>query len=185
MLIGFMGIKGSGKDTCADHLVKEYGFVKKSFADPLKKACKELFLFSDEQLYGTQEQKETPDSKWFGCSPRKALQYVGTDLLRNNLNNIMPGLNNDIFTHHFKLWYENAKATNPDVRVVMADVRFQNEINLIQSLGGIVIKIDRPSVLTNDMHPSEMELQGITTFDYLIENTSTLENLISSVEKII
>ena len=81
MLIGFMGIKGSGKDTCADLLIQNYGFMKKSFADPLKHACKELFLFTNEQVFGTQLQKETPDPRWFGCSPRVALQYVGTDLL--------------------------------------------------------------------------------------------------------
>ncbi len=176
MLIGFMGIKGSGKDTCADYIIDKYGFIKKSFADPLKKACKELFLFEDDQIYGTQEQKETPDNRWFGCTSRLVLQYVGTNLLRDQIDSIMPGLGKNIFTHNFKLWYEAEKIKNPNLRVVIADVRFQNEIDFIQSLGGIVIKIIRDSIISNDMHPSEIELQNITTFDFLINNNYSKEN---------
>lgn len=176
VLIGLMGIKGSGKTSAALYLMKQYGFIEKSFAECLKRACQELFLLSDSQVFGTQEEKETPDDRWFGCTPRKMLQFVGTDLLRNNLNTIMPGLGNDIFIHHFKLWYESEIKKNPNLCVVVSDVRFQNEIDFIQKIGGFVIKINRPSVMTNDMHSSEMELQSITTYDYLIENTGTLED---------
>jgi hypothetical protein len=185
MLIGFMGIKGSGKDTCADYLIEKYGFIKKSFADPLKRACQELFLFTNDQVFGTQEQKETPDPRWFGCTPRLALQYVGTDLLRNGLDKIMPGLGTNVFTHNFKLWYEAEKIKNPKLKVVIADVRFQNEIDFIQSLGGTVVKIDRPSVISNDMHQSEKELQSITTYNYLLNNTGTKNDLYDWIDGLI
>lgn len=193
MLIGFMGIKGSGKDTCADYLVENYCSVelnptsndllkKKSFADPLKKACRELFLFTNDQLYGTQTMKETPDPRWFGCTPRLALQYVGTDLLRDQLDKIMPELGKDIFTHHFRIWYEEEKKKNPNTCVLISDVRFQNEIDLIHSLGGIVIKLERPEVTSNDLHPSEIELQQITTHDYVIHNTGTKDQLYKELD---
>lgn len=61
MLIGLMGPKNSGKTTGAKFLVEKHHFVEKSFADCLKKACKELFMLTVEQLYGTQ--KETPDPR--------------------------------------------------------------------------------------------------------------------------
>lgn len=35
-MIGFVGQMGSGKTTAADYLVKEYGFRKMSFAEPIK-----------------------------------------------------------------------------------------------------------------------------------------------------
>lgn len=184
-LIGLMGIKKSGKDTCADYLVSNFGFEKKSFADPLKAACAELFMFDNSQIYGTQEQKETPDPRWFGCTPRLALQFVGTELLRNNLEKIMPGLGKNIFTHRFKLWFEEATRKNPNLCIVIADVRFQNEVDFIQSLGGHVIKIDRPSVQTNDMHQSEVELQSITSYDELITNTGTLAEFYAKIVNII
>lgn len=177
VLVGLMGTKCSGKTTSATYLVENYNFVEKSFAECLKKACQNLFLLSDEQIYGSQEQKETPDPRWFGCTPRKMLQFVGTDLLRNHLDTIMPGLGNNIFTHHFKLWYQDELSKNPTLRVVVSDVRFQNEIDFIQSLGGIVIKINRPGIDLTDAHQSEIELQNISTYDYLIENDGTLEEL--------
>jgi hypothetical protein len=213
MLIGFMGTKGSGKDTSADYLVRTRGFIKKSFADPLKLACKQLFLFTDTQLYGTIEQKEQPDKNWFGCSPRKALQFVGTELLRNNLNEIMPGLGKNIFTHHFKLWYKKKLAANPYLCVVIADVRFQNEVDMIQELGGRVCKITRSACTAiknysiidelcdecdghhteyiqytqhtqHTQHESELELQKITTHDYAIENDSTIDELYVTVSNL-
>jgi len=51
-LIGFLAKKRHGKDTSADYLVKKYNYKKLSFAKPIKDACKILFGFTDEQLYG-------------------------------------------------------------------------------------------------------------------------------------
>lgn len=183
-IVGLMGIKRSGKSTCAEHLVKNNSYEEISFAGPLKKALKELFILDDNQLYGTQEEKEAPDNRWYGCSARKMLQFVGTDLLRDNMNKIMPGIGKDIFVRNFELWYLNDKQKNPNKLYVIPDVRFQNEVDYIQKLGGIVIKINRPSLESNDPHPSEIELLGINNYDYLLENDSTLENLKQKLEAI-
>lgn len=167
MLIGLIGSKGAGKDTCADYLCKEHGFIKVSFADCLKRACKELFVFSDEQVYGTQKQKETPDPRWFGASPRTVLQYVGTELLRDQLDTIMPGLGKNVFINNFKLWYAQQ---GPDAKIVIADVRFQNEADVIKELGGLLLKIERPSLESTDSHASEVELKNIANYDKIINN---------------
>ena len=182
-LIGLLGIKGSGKSTAADYLVKKHNYTPKCFADCLKYACQELFLLNHDQTFGTQEQKETPDLRWYGCTPRKMMQFVGTDVLRNNLERIMPGIGNNVFIHHFKIWYLEQLNHNPEFKVVIADVRFQNEVDFIHSLGGKVIKIDRPNVLTEDSHQSEIELQKIINYDYLIDNnTGTINDLHQKLE---
>lgn len=174
VLIGLLGTKGSGKSTGANYLVSKFGFIEKSFADCLKKICQELFLFSDDQLYGTQEQKETPDPRWFNCSPRSAMQFIGTDLLRNQMEQIMPGIGKNIFTHHFRIWYHEQIKNNPDINVVISDVRFQNEVDFIHELGGIVIKIHRPDIESSDNHQSEKENLTICNYDYHIENNKTV-----------
>jgi HNH endonuclease len=64
MIIGICGLAGSGKDTVADILVKHRQCVKVSFADPLKRICKDVFQFTDEQLWGPSEKRNAPDSRY-------------------------------------------------------------------------------------------------------------------------
>lgn len=180
LLVGITGHMGSGKTTVAKYLINQQNFVEKSFADPLKAACKALFLFSDEQVFGTQEQKATPDPRWFGCSPRTALQFVGTELLRNNLDQIMPGLGQAVFVHHFKLWFESQSDN-----VVLHDVRFLNEAKALKDLGGIVIRIRRSSSdCIQHTHQSEIEIDQIEA-DYYVDNESGLDELFDRINQIL
>lgn len=64
MIIGITGQAGSGKDTIALHLVNKYRFVRVGLADPLKRICKEVFDFSDDQLWGPSEQRNGPDKRY-------------------------------------------------------------------------------------------------------------------------
>ena len=64
MLIGICGLAGSGKDTSADHLVAKHGFVKLSFADPLKRVARDIYRFSDEQLWGPSAMRNAPDKRY-------------------------------------------------------------------------------------------------------------------------
>jgi hypothetical protein len=63
VIVGVMGQARSGKDTMATHLVQNYDFVRIGLADPLKRFCKEVFDFSDEQLYG--DDRDKPDSRYW------------------------------------------------------------------------------------------------------------------------
>lgn len=58
------GKSKSGKDTLANMMAKTYGGVCIAQADLLKRMVQELFGFSNEQLWGTQEQKEALDSRF-------------------------------------------------------------------------------------------------------------------------
>ncbi len=64
MLIGISGLAGSGKDTSADHLVKNHNFVKVSFADPLKRVARDIYDFSDQQLWGPSSERNKPDKRY-------------------------------------------------------------------------------------------------------------------------
>lgn len=75
-IVGLAGRAGSGKTTCARWLIERHGAVEFSFAEPLKRVAQDVFGFSDEQVFGTQKEKEAIDPRW-GISPRDALIRLG------------------------------------------------------------------------------------------------------------
>lgn len=64
MIVGICGLAGSGKDTAADFLVKNEGYVKIAFADPLKRICRDVYDFTDDQLWGPSSSRNKPDERY-------------------------------------------------------------------------------------------------------------------------
>lgn len=182
MLIGFIGKKGSGKSTAADYIKDNMNYVEKSFAECLKKACQNIFMLSDQQING--DLKEVPDPRWNGCTPRKMFQFIGTDLFRNQLNNIIPGIQKDVFVRHFELWYLNVVKKNENAKIVVTDIRFQNEADLIKKYDGTIIKIMKRD-LELDLHKSETEMDAIKDYDYVIDNDGLLYEFYKKVSDIV
>ena len=60
--------------------------------------------------------------------------------------------------------------------VLITDVRFPNEAQTITYLGGQVIQIDRPSLVTKDQHKSEEPLPK-ELIDFVIVNDKGLKEL--------
>ena len=175
MIIGILGNKGHGKDTISDHLTSKYNFHKKAFAEPLKEICHILFGFNNEQLYGNL--KEIPDKYW-KITPRNAMQFVGTELFRNKMSDLIPGI-----SHNFWLECMRRQSGKYD-RLVISDVRFQNEVDFIHEMNGIVIKVERGNKETNDVHASESEILQVTNYDFYIENNSDFQTLYSKVDNL-
>lgn len=71
-----------------------------------------------------------------------------------------------------------------DVNVVVSDLRFQNEVDEIYKYKGIVIKIERPNT-NNDDHESEILIDKIDTYDYLIQNDSSLDEYTLKINQLI
>ena len=168
MIVGVLGKKFNGKDTVADFLVETWGFEKRSFAGPLKEACKILFGLSEDQVNG--DKKVEVDEQW-GVTPRKILQFVGTDLFRRHMQEMAPWIEDKFWVQLVINQYQKLAKDNPDVLFVVSDVRFQNEVNMIHELGGKVIKVVRPGIADpKDEHPSERGIDEIHDFDYLLPN---------------
>ena len=96
-LIGISGLAGAGKSTAAKVLVSEFGFVEVSLADPIKRICRDVFQFADEQLWGPSEMRNAPDPRYFVANvdgkphfltPRHALQTLGTEWGRDCYGNV-------------------------------------------------------------------------------------------------
>ncbi len=120
VVIGLVGPAGAGKSTVASHLIEKYGAVRYSFAALLKEIAKRTLDFSDEQLYGTQEQKEAIDPR-YGFSCRTFLQKLGTEGVRNVLGA-------DFWT---TATLEKIRKDSPKLAVI-DDMRFVNEAEATQ-----------------------------------------------------
>jgi hypothetical protein len=180
VLIGMSAFKRCGKDTVADYLVENYGFHKLSFARALKDSCKILFGFDDDDFEKNKE-KEHP---YWKVSPRKIMQFMGTEMFREKLQECIPWIKENFWIEKVKQSYldlQNKYGTS--VNVVITDCRFLNEEEAIRNLGGLIIGITREGYMTPDLHSSEMELIKIKK-DYIIENNSTIEYLYKNINSI-
>ena len=64
MIIGLVGLAGSGKDTVGGFLVQDHDFMRIALADPLKRFAREVYDFSEEQLWGPSQFRNAPDLRY-------------------------------------------------------------------------------------------------------------------------
>lgn len=174
-IIALCGYKRCGKDTVADYLVGHYGYTKQKFASPLKEMCKHLFGFSDDQL--ETDSKDQTDATW-NITPRRALQFVGTELMQYRINELLPDMGRLFWTKKL------CKTINscPDERHVISDLRFLHEYHYMKQLYGSrfqVIKVINTRIASstpNDLHVSEKEWLEIP-HDQLLENSGSFTEL--------
>jgi hypothetical protein len=165
--------------------VSKYGYIKIGFADALKESCKIMFCFTDEQLYGNL--KEVVDERW-GISPRIAMQYIGTDLFRKQIKIIMPWIDDNFWVECLKNKIKHVQEHNKTQNIVISDVRFENELDMIKNMGGTIICVKRDCMTLNDNHDtcnheSESYINTLPC-DHHIKNNSTLNDLYDVVENI-
>jgi len=178
ILIGISGKKGHGKDTAAKHLEEKHNFRVIHFADPLKEACKSLFLMNDDQLYGSR--KEEVDPRW-GVSPRTVMQKLGTDICRVEMDKVIPGIGDSFWLRRLEI--ELIELLESGIDVVIADVRYPNEVQLVKKYNGTTLNIVRGEINTKDAHISENALNG-TVFDHVINNDAGITELHERVEEL-
>jgi hypothetical protein len=174
VIIGISGYAQSGKDTIANYLVKNYGFVKISFADPIREALIRLdpkITIAD--MRGVSLASAVAGLGWENVkadSPeaRELLQKMGTEVGR------------DMFGKDFWVNQAMLKARQHE-NVVFADVRFENEAQSILEASGAVWRVSKPDVEAVNRHISETSLDSYK-FDKYIYNIGSLEELYSTVD---
>ena len=185
MLIGLVGLIGSGKDTVAERLVTHHGYKRDSFAKSLKDAVSSMFNWDREMLEGntpeSRKWREQPDAFWSEkmgkeVTPRLILQQFGTEVMRGQM--------------YDGIWVDSVIGRYKGENTVISDTRFQNEIKTIKAHGGIVVLVKRGEIPTREemqkqgIHQSEWDWVG-SDFDYTIDNTSSLEGLNANIDQFI
>ena len=180
MIIGFAGKKRSGKDTIANYLVKNHGFKRFAFGDAVKEVSRHLFGLNDAQLYGENKEEIVEE---LGISPREIFQKLGTEFGRNYLNELFPTLRvsrGTIWTYHFEKFIRDNQNTN----IVISDVRFENEMEVIRKCGGKIYFIESDYAEQGDSHVSEEITSNKYEYDGIINNKGTLEQFYENGSKL-
>lgn len=158
--IGFLARAGHGKSAAAKYLVENYDAKIVSLAGPLKRVAKAVMKFSDEQLYGTQDQKEAMDPR-YGFSSRYFLRALGTEGLRDEF---WPSVHLEAFQKSLE---RDDASIDFDRLYGCDDVRFLNEAEFLgaptplvpRDMHSAVIKLvctDAPE--PTGEHPSETQI---------------------------
>lgn len=159
-IIGLVGRARVGKDTVANFFHTTH--TVRRFAQPMKDAIKALYGWSDIAIESNL--KDSIDPYW-GITPRTAMIHMAESTKQF--------VSRDFFVKRlFGEW-----GGEP---IVIADVRYENEIKAIHENGGITIKITRAGVHKHDV---EDHIDSLET-TYEVGNDGTLHELRIEIERL-
>jgi len=194
-LIGISGAARAGKDTTANIIRTRHGFGVIAIADSMKRACRDIFQFTYEQLWG--DDKELPDPRYRGLTPRRAMQLLGTEFGRACYENLWIDraieAAREVLAGNATYWpsmglanFEAEEDLVPE-GVVFSDVRFANERAAIEAAGGVVWRVTRIGAGLQGAagaHASENELtDAMFRPDRIIVNNDTFKELAETVDR--
>lgn len=197
-LIGLGGKLRAGKDAVADYLEWEHGYVKLGMSDALNEALLKLNPWIPRELYGPVpgttvpnwpiRYKDLHDIEGYveakkNPEVRRLLQVLGTEVGRDMID---PDVWVRIAEKKIREHWANGKS------VVITAMRFPNEIEMLNRLGGFSAWIERPDEqrfyttpgtdVNISQHASENSVSA-KDFQYVLNNDGTLKQLYRKVEK--
>lgn len=200
MIVGLSGFARSGKDTFAERLIEDHGFIRIAFADKLRD-----FLYALNPMVALEvpAPRENPidlsepvqweklhlqtvidETGWdhyketvYGPEIRRLLQRLGTEAGRQTLWDT--------------IWIDAAlKGLNEHQNYVITDARFLNEFEAIRWAAAkqdhvcAIVRINRPGVEAANTHASELEALQYDQWDKIVTNGGTKEDLWAEADEV-
>ncbi len=173
-LIGITGVAKSGKDTAGQFLMVNHGYHPMALADPLKEGMAPIFGISVE-IFHDQVGKASVDPNW-GITRREMLTR-GADALKE-------AFGQDLFIRRWLFSYFALRNTK---KVVVTDVRIDDEARAITELGGTIIRIKRDKAGLSGKLAEHKTEQGVSDdlVDITIDNNGTLQEFYKNLRNVI
>jgi len=190
-LIGIGGKLRSGKDTVADYLVENYGWVKLGMSDPLDVALQRQNPYI--RIKPGEPLNKTKSLKFLQyVDIRKKISYVEAKTIedvRRNLMTLGTEVGRELLGED--TWVNVADQMIYDLllegkNVILTGVRFPNEITLVNKYeNGETWYTVRPELEEGDLsgHASETSVKE-EDFSVVIKNDSSLEALYETVDNL-
>lgn len=177
---------------CTRTQLEDIEFKNKELGEEWWYYTNTLFYSADKELVPYLEANNAihNSSKWFiiKLTPRLILQLLGTECGRQIIHpNIWCTslMAEYIETPQNALKNEEQHLEDKFPNWLITDVRFPNEASAIKSKGGIVIRIERPSLISTSTHESETALDNYKDFDYMLQNDGNVYDLMVKLNSII
>jgi len=173
-LIGLTGLAGTGKDTVRQILESEHGYHGLAFADPIRDMVKALLdRIGINHIYMTDRDLKEMPIPYIGASYRQLAQTLG-DWGR--------GINHDFFVGMSQerigiMSYKHDK-------IVVSDVRFLNEADMITRMGGQIWRVQRDIAEPVRPHISEQTVALIHA-PITIHNNGSIDDLRQTINDIL
>lgn len=181
MIIGFTGKKRSGKSTASEYVMQLTGGTRINFKDALVEEITNLFpdllnaIIDTMDVVAYDGVKQWDVKRLFEEKPplvRRLMQNYGTNVCRGD----------DSF-YWVKRWKEKVAETTGVI--IVDDVRFLNEARAVRDAGGIIIRIEREGLESEDTHQSEVEMDYIEDNFCISVKTGDFNTLYQELNKII
>lgn len=177
-LIGLAGRAGTGKSTVARLLCEHHAFVEVAFAEPIKRALAAM-LDLPRATFDDPATKEAPIDWLRNTSPRRLMQTLGTGWGRQIIADDLW-----LILARRRIAQLTADADRLHVTgIVISDLRYDDEADLVRQLGGTVWHIVRaaPPVAAHCSEAGILAQPGDRTLD----NTGTLDQLEACIEHLL
>ena len=166
MIIGISGKKRSGKDTVfklmnaiTNHEVRT---TRTAFGDQIKQEIADSMNITVADIDADKE-RFRPLLQFWGAEYRRG--YCGDDYWIKKMRLAAA-------TWYARDW------------LIITDVRFPNEAELVRELDGVLIRVERDTGL-DDTHDSETALDDYDHFDFRLKNDGSLDDLETAVVEIV
>ena len=159
-LIGIAGPARAGKDTLCSYMLDNLDgtWLRSSFADPIKEMLRAIGVDCSD------EAKEVVSDD-YGVTPRHMMQTLGTEWGRNLIDG--------------DIWVKAFARLNAGKCVIVPDVRFENEAELVRANGVLIHLVGRGGIEGNHVSENAIEFKP---GDIVIDNSRDLAWLHGQVD---
>lgn len=173
MIIGLSGLAGSGKSTVGNILERTLPNSNiLPVAEPLKQIVHALYPRIPEELIEPQtpEQRIEREQRIFPEYDNRTTRRI----LLDTADKMRKQYGEQVFTD---LLFENIElAQSQSEYIIVPDIRYDSEANVVKHLGGIILHINGHDSTPEILHPSELGI-SVWYVDRMIHNVSTLADL--------
>ena len=159
-LVGIAGPARAGKDTLCSYMLDNLDgiWLRSSFADPIKEMLRAIGV-------DCSDDKKAVVSDDYGVTPRHMMQTLGTEWGRNLIDG--------------DVWVKAFARLNAGKCVIVPDVRFENEADLVREHGVLIHLVGRGGIEGNHVSENAIDFKP---GDIVIDNSRDLAWLHAQVD---